>query len=347
MAFPLNRAALVWVEYGETEALGETANSDLYGCVPHDDVVVKVCLRGLKPGQRYYWRGVATPLEGGDDVHTQIYRSKTLSDKASEAHFSIWNDTHDHAETIQKLHSLRRDEDDFLFWNGDLTNNVNARELLPGLFVSPKEVDLAEGPPILLSRGNHDVRGIWANKMTDYVDFPQGRPFYAFRTGPVAMIVLDTGEDKPDAHPSFRGVAAFEPLIREQAKWLATATQEPGIRDAPYRIVFCHIPLRWIDETPADYANQGWDHYSRRGRDAWAGALQRWGAQIVVSGHTHKATWMPQTKEFPFGQLIGGGPQMNGATVIRAHADKKNLTLRLESLQKEELLEEIVLNPLV
>lgn len=345
IAFPLHRAALVWVEYGETEKLGETANSDLYGIVPHDDQVVKVRLRNLLPGKRYHWRGVARPLEGGKEIHTRIYRSNTLPDVAPAVHFTVWNDTHDHEGTIQALHHSRREEDDFLFWNGDLSNNVEDRALLPELYVSPKKVDLAEGPPILLSRGNHDVRGVWANKMTDYVDFPRGRPFYSFRTGPVAVLVLDTGEDKPDSHFSFGGVAAFEPLIREQAEWLESEIQKPGICDAPYRIVFCHIPLRWIDESPIDYDQGGYDAYSLRGRNAWTGALKRWGAQVVISGHTHESVWMPPTEEFPFGQLIGGGPKMNNATVIRGDADAGNLTLRLESLQTGKTLEKIVLNP--
>lgn len=277
-------------------------------------------------------------------MRTPIYRSKTLSGEAPETHFSVWNDTHDHAETIQKLHSVRRTEDDFLFWNGDLTNNVSRREQLPGLFVSPRGVDLAEGLPILLSRGNHDVRGLWANKMIDYVGFLSGRPLYSFRTGPVAVIVLDTGEDKPDSHRSFHGVAAFEPLIQEQAKWLETATQEPEIHDAPYRLVFCHIPLRWVDESPINYAKGGFDKYSRRGREAWADALKRWRAQIVISGHTHKPTWLPPTAEFPFGQLIGGGPKVERATVIRGDADTKKLTLRIESLKDGGLINEVVLN---
>ena len=53
----------------------------------------------------------------------------------------------------------------------------------------------------------------------------------------------------------------------------ARGDRRPEFRDAPYRVVFCHIPLRWIDETPADYDAGGYDWFSRMSRDAWHDAL--------------------------------------------------------------------------
>ncbi|MDF9832000.1 putative phosphodiesterase [Ereboglobus sp. PH5-5] len=347
ITLPLREAALAWIDYGETPKFQFTAASDEWGFVPHDDKVAKIRLTGLKPGTRYHWRATLKPLKGqGKQIRTRVYSHKTLSPKAAETRFSVWNDTHDQAATIQKLHSLRRAEDDFLLWNGDLSNNVNDASRLPGIYVSPKGVDLAEGPPILLTRGNHDVRGIWANKMTDYVDFPTGRPFYAFRSGPMAAITLDTGEDKPDSHPSFKGVAAFEPLIREQAHWLERVIQHPALRSAPYRVVFCHIPLRWTDEVQANYDNKEWDHVSLRGRAVWHDSLVRWGAQVIVSGHNHRATLIPATKKFPYAQLLGGGRGISNATIIRGHADAKQLRLAATMIHDGSIAHEISFNPL-
>lgn len=347
MVFPLHRMALVRVEYGETEALGHETHTGPDGFVPRDDQVVKICLRGLSPGRRYYWRGVARAPGDTGEERTSLYHGHTLPGDVAETHFSVWNDTHGQAATIQKLHALRRAEDDFLLWNGDLSNDIDHREQLPGQFVHPAGVDLAEGPPILLARGNHDVHGLWAHKLTDYVAFPGERTFYAFRTGPVAVIVLDTGEHEPDTHESVAGLAAFDPLVREQTAWLEKTTQEPAFRDAPYRVVFCHIPMRWRDEFPDGYAKKGISLYStRRGREAWADALKRWGAQIVISGHTHIAAWLPASAEFPFGQLIGGGPDVGTATILHADANAQNLTLHLKSLLNGETLEKIVVAPL-
>ncbi|HTU99807.1 MAG TPA: hypothetical protein VMF13_04660, partial [Luteitalea sp.] len=124
----------------------------------------------------------------------------------------------------------------------------------------------------------------------DVVATPSTRPFYAFRSGPLAAICLHTGEDKPDSHPSFGGRVAFDALRQEQADWLAGVIQEPAFRDAPYRMVFCHIPLRWLDESPQDYAATGFDRHSGRSRAAWHRSLVEWRTQLVVSGHTHTGT---------------------------------------------------------
>ncbi|MDR2512304.1 MAG: metallophosphoesterase [Puniceicoccales bacterium] len=342
---PLAAAALVWLEYGETDTLGTLMKGDAQGFVPHDDKVVKIRLRGLKSGTRYYWRAHAKPLRGGATTFTKTYATRTLDPGAQKAAFTVWNDTHDNAQVIRQLHDAREPEADFLLWNGDVSNDVNDRKLLPALYVSPPGVDLAEGAPIFSVRGNHDVRGIWANKMTDYVDFPGGYPYYGFRVGPLGVIVLDTGEDKPDDHPSLKGVAAFQPLIRKQAAWLEQAIASPSLRDAPYRILFCHIPLRWSKEQRPNYARGGYDYVSLRGQEAWQGALARWKTQVVISGHTHKHAWLEPTAGFRFAQLVGGGRTLNDATRIQGSATADALRLTTLNL-KGETLHEAIFKPL-
>jgi hypothetical protein len=281
--------------------------------------------------------------------NTPTYTAKTLDPAAPSTRFTIWNDTHDQAPTIQKLHSLRNPADDFRLWNGDLSNNVNDPALLPGLYVSPKNVDLAEGPPILLTQGNHDHRGLHARAMHRYVDYPGSRSYYALRTGPVALIALDTGEDKPDAHPSFKGVPASEPHLAEQARWLADIITHPGIRDAPYRLIACHIPLRWTNETPQDYAAKGFDRVSLRGRAHWHDTLVKWGAQLIISGHVHRAGYLPPTPRHPYAQLLGGGPGRSATdhpTLIRAHADARRLRVTCTRIDDNTTAHDLTFPPL-
>src|SRR5690606_8645475 len=96
------------------------------------------------------------------------------------------------------------------------------------------------------------------------------RPYYAFRSGPVAVVALFTGEDKPDDHPSFQGRVASQVLREEQRDWLRSTFERPEFASAPYRVVFCHIPLRWHEEPDfVDYAGTGFDHYARSSRDLW------------------------------------------------------------------------------
>lgn len=344
--WPVTGHSAGWVEYGEqgSPAPGRMARADGFGFVPHDPRVLRVRLTGLKPGASYWFKthtrpvpAKALPASALQATVSRTYALRVPDPAAAETRFCIWNDTHDRGPTLAKLGELTRAEPaDFLFWNGDVSNNINDEAILAGLYVQPRgDVNLADGPPILMSRGNHDVRGTLANRVSAYVDFPGGRPYYSFRSGPVAAIVLDTGEDKPDHHPSFLGLVNCEELIREQTRWLAAEIEKPHLKSAPYRLVFCHIPLRWKDEFVPTYdaAGSSFDHWSGRGRAAWHDALVRWGAQLVISGHTHDWHHMKATREFPYEQLVGGGPAFDEtrgqAILIKARADAQALTFRL------------------
>ncbi|MDR1012043.1 MAG: metallophosphoesterase [Opitutaceae bacterium] len=346
IVWTVNGAALGWVEYGTSaDRLDMRSGGDADGFTPHDERVLKIRLTGLAAGTRYWWRCMTRALTASGDeappVASRVYSFSTLAPEAAETRFVIWNDTHDREETLVRLAGLTQDGDappaDFLMWNGDIVrgNNTDA-SMIPGVYVHPRGgVDLAKGPPVLLTRGNHDVRGLWASKVGGFIDFPDTheggarRPFHAFRSGPLGAIVLDTGEDKPDRHPSFRGTAAFEPLIAEQARWLEKVIARPDIKDAPVKVVFCHIPLRWTDEKPQDYFAKpaGFDRFSKRGRDAWHDSLVKWGARVIISAHVHRWTHIPADSAFPYAQITGGGTAPEAARLIRGHATAAGLML--------------------
>ncbi len=357
--WPVAGPSLGWLEYGEA---GDTANPQLhrgdgFGTIPHGDRVLRVRLSGLKPGGKYWFRTQTQALEKpeGSAIGREVragarYEFRLPNPSASLTRFDVWNDTHDHPETLARLAAMTQPEGvDFLLWNGDISNNVNSESMIPGLYLQPRgDVDLAKGPTIFFNRGNHDVRGAAANRLPGYVDYPEGRPYYSFRSGPLGAVVLDTGEDKPDDHPSFLGLVDFAALIRRQADWLAEEIEKPHLKDAPYRVVFCHIPLRWHDETPPDYARGGFDHVSLRGRAAWNEAITRWGAQIVISGHTHRQFHLPATTAFPYEQITGGGPKLGqNARLIRAQADERGLNLRMIDPQNGQETFNRTLPPLV
>ncbi len=321
---------------------GECAIDD-FGFVPQGDEVIRVSVSGLKPGVSYRVRSVTVGARDGRQEISPWKRIRTLDPSAETTHFAVWNDTHINDPTIRRLDDLTP-QVDFLVWNGDTCNDWTSPDLLVPTLLHPGGRDITQGRPLFLTWGNHDVRGPHAYAVPQIVRSPGGRPFHAIRSGPVAALCLHTGEDKPDTHPSFGGRVAFDQLRKEQTEWIARVLSEPAFRDAPYRVVFCHIPLRWLDEGPQDYDNGGFDRYSRRSRDAWHEALVDWKAQIVISGHTHRHAWMPPTPEFPYGQLTGGGPQPRSATWITGHADADRLKLEVHNLD-DEVIREITLRP--
>lgn len=325
----------------------QSFDSDEHGFVPQTANVMRIALAGLKPGTRYQWRAITESIDGPEEqVITAWQEFKTLNPSADKCHFVSWNDTHENHASIRKLQEVTPAAD-FLLWNGDTCNDWHKPEWLASTLLSPAGIDISKGHPLLLTMGNHDVRGKYAFKVRDYIAMPSDRPFYAFRSGPVAFICLHTGEDKPDDFPSFQGRAAFQKLREEQASWLSQITQQPEIAHAPYRIVFCHIPLRWHDEPEkVDYAGGQWDRYARSSRDLWHPHLVKWGAQAIISGHTHRPALIPANEAFPYAQITGGGHRPNRLCWIQGLADSSQLQLHIHHVEDNNTLHSLTLKPL-
>lgn len=330
-----------WVEYGETPQLGRRACGEDQGLLPYDERVFKLRLGGLQAGRRYFYRVRAVPIDFRDayDIRRQeaaalaspIFSFTTPDPAAPTAHFTVWNDTHEQPDTLAALHQAHlRDPGDFLLLNGDVTNDIYDERAMVEQFLAPAGLPVAARTPYHFVRGNHDVRGPAARCLPRFTDVPQGCYYYSFRQGPLAAVVLDTGEALPDEHPAYGGLNAFAEFRARQAAWLAQEIQRPEFRTAPFRVLFCHIPLWWTDETdPVNYCADG--------RARWHDLLVEGGVQLVISGHTHQAAWLPPDAARPYGQLIGGGPEPEIATYLRGQATGRRLTLTLHRLGGEVL----------
>lgn len=340
----VNRLSVGHVEWEAADSLKGTAGADAFGFMPQGEGVLRVRVSGLKPGTTYRLRAHTRSAGSQESTASSWKTFRTLDAAATATRFVMWNDTHIHDESIRALHAATPDAD-FLLWNGDTCNDWSKAELLAPTLLHPGGCDISERRPVFIVWGNHDVRGAYAFKMPGLVATPAGRPFYAFRSGPVAVICLHTGEDKPDNHPSFHGRVAFEALRLEQAEWLQGVIRRPELRNAPYRLAFCHIPLRWKNEQLPDYENRGYDSFSARCRAAWHDALVAWQAQVVLSGHTHEAAWLPPSRQFPYGQITGGGPKLAQATWTEGVADAKQLRLKVTDLGGKTL-HDVMFKPL-
>lgn len=344
----VSRLARGWVELRGPDGHVTRAATDGFGFVPQSAGVMRVRVEGLRPGAEYAWRTVVEAADGEAGREESAWkRFRTLDPAAVSTTFTVWNDTHEHHETIRRLKEVTPGAD-FLLWNGDTCNDWHEEGWLGSTLLAPAGEDISEGHPLLLTFGNHDVRGKYAFRVRDHIATPEGRPYYAFRSGPLAVIALNTGEDKPDDHPSFQGRVASQALREEQRDWLEQVITRPGFVDAPFRLVFCHLPLRWLQEPDTvDYAGGGFDHYARSSRDLWHDALVRWGAQVVISGHTHRAASIAPREGFPYHQITGGGPRMEQATWMEGTADGDALTLTVRRLESGEVAFQETFRPLV
>ena len=350
IVWAVGTAATGWVEYGETKELGERADAPRYGLNPYSDRFLSVRLSGLQPGKAYFYRVVVRPIafhtayriEPGEPVASDVYQFTLLDRTAESASFAVINDTHENTSTLQNVTAqLAAEPADMTIWNGDLFNDIYSREQIVEQVLRPAGAAYAAERPVLFVSGNHDVRGPLARDLSQAIipwsaEEPLGRCF-AVRQGPLACIGLDTGEDKPDRHPVFAGLANFEPYRAAQRDWLIQALKRPEIASAPFAVVFCHIPLWGLPGHNGGDTLEGYAYYCRNAQELWHPVLEKANVQLVISAHMHQFRYDAPTDEHSYGQIVGGGPQPKTATLIRGQVTKDQLEVVAYNLEKNEL----------
>ena len=336
------------VEYADNPEFKNSVivRSGGYGLVPIDISALQVRLENLRPATKYYYRTITTPFTDyrsiydaklGRPIVSETYSFTTLGTRAA-ARFCMMSDTHAQWKPfgmiVKKVKELAPS---VVVWNGDATNTTQKKETAVEIFLDPPVVDrdYATSIPVLFESGNHDFRGSWISKKEEVV-FPRhpaerrGDQWdlkwnFAVRLGEMALIGMDTGEDKPDGHPKWFGLANFEPYRRAQAEWLAEQVSRPEIAAAKFKVLFCHIPLFAAKNSP-DYPHDGvkidpedYAFWSRECNELWSPILEKAGVQLVVCGHKHCFRFDAPTADRPWAQVIGGGPEL-GASHGRPNA---------------------------
>lgn len=360
VVWQVNHLATGWVEWGwSVDKLDQIDRASHHGLIDAaDDVLaVSIVLPKDAAGQTIHYRLAvqllayknAYKLERGEaHEHSKPYQVTLPSATAAQSQLVVINDTHENKETIAALAKrLSELAPPLLLWNGDTCNDFDAGDspatilLNPGGDTKTIGANWASERPLLFVPGNHDVRGARARELQRSMRpwNESAQPYnFEFRHGPLAIVSLDTGEDKPDAHPVFAGTAAYEPYRAAQAAWLREVVEREEIRTAPFRVLFCHIPLRGI---PGD-TNDGTTlkaaaHHCGDGARHWLPILRAAKFHAIVSGHMHQWRVDDPTPEEPLTQIVGGGPSPKSATLIRVDCSTKELKIVIEDLQQQIL----------
>ena len=343
VVFAVNALANGYVLIGEKPDLSDARKVKCggYRTTDIDDKVSRIRVTGLKPATTYYYRIGADRIHYGSGYNMkvlgneeapEIYRFTTAGAK-SEAHFCVINDTHVRWNTVDKLTGMMAGlAPSCVIWNGDISNREEKIDNLIKIYLKPEieRKDFAAQIPNLLCPGNHDQRGranrhledVWMfrqNEERAARDWDLGRNF-AVRMGDVALIGLDTGEDKLDSNPLFAGLFNNGAYREAQTLWLKDVLKRKEIAKAPYLVAFCHIPLfdPREDANPGDIAPADTDPryrtnyaaWQRTCAEMWAPLLEKARCQVVITGHQHCYRYDAPTKERPWAQIVGGGPKM-------------------------------------
>lgn len=351
-----------------------------YRVMDMNDQVILVRLTGLQPSTTYYYRIGADRIHfgGGYDMKVMetvmddaIYSFTTAGEK-SPSHFCVINDTHAHWDAFDKItEKVLELQPECVVWNGDACNAEDAVEEQKEIFLYPRinRKDYASQIPYMLTPGNHDGRGM-ANRHLERTwmyrqpeerssrDWDLGRNF-AVRLGDIALIGLDTAEDKQDSNPEFANLYNSHAYREAQVAWLRDALQRKEIRKAPHIVAMCHIPLFDADpkSNPGDIAPADTDPrytynyamWQRTCQQLWSPLLEKAGCRLLICGHAHAFRIDKPSAEHSWTQIVGGGPDMDAEdtrcqpTVIDVRVANGKLKVEVHNVAQGKVVDTLTL----
>lgn len=171
---------------------------------------------------------------------------------------------------------------DFLILNGDLLDYTSCPRKYDNIY---KLCDALTGGeiPVVFARGNHDMRGRFSERFTEYAPSDMGRTYYSFRLGSIWGVVLDCGEDKADDCAEYGSTIACHSFREEQTHFLrqAVENEEYAKPEIQTRLVICHIPFTQKDAPPFDIEQEIYTQ--------WADLLRKIDPHLMICAHTHVA----------------------------------------------------------
>jgi predicted phosphodiesterase len=296
MASSATTATIVWftdapshskVRYGTGTTLSQEIEPEKDGLVPVGLRHV-VTLTGLTPGTTYSYQAVPTRVvrlnaywpDKGLDVESPVSTFTTFDPAKSTVSFSVISDTHEDVARINRLMKMINwTTTDFLVHTGDAFDWIDDEDQLFRRWLTPIITALRSTTPLIYARGNHELRGPFARQLADYVPTPEGRFYYARDAGPVHLLVIDTGEDKPDDTNVYARLNRTIPYRAAELAWLREHLKtSPRVAAAPFRVAVMHQP------------NWGW---LADGNDAWVSAANDAGLDLLIAGHRHRFSYAP------------------------------------------------------
>ncbi len=254
------------------------------------DTFHDVRVTGLEPGVKYRYRIMSKAVINDDSAYHTDYTEqvklpvagesavKTLDPKAKSCRFTMVNDIHANDDKYKALvKGLGSDDMDFFVMVGDIMSYINDVDAMVEHVYGPVP-ELVANVPTFYTRGNHETRGKYAYLFQKYSPTNSGDTYFMLRHGPVAVVVLDAGEDKPDDNKEYSGAVDFDLFRQQQVEWLKEVVKDPVFAKAPVKVALMHIPA-FNDE-------KSW-YGDRKANEMLVPILNKAGVDIMLSGHYH------------------------------------------------------------
>ncbi len=188
---------------------------------------------------------------------------------------------------------------DLLILNGDVINHSGKLEYFDTFFEISSRI-AGGAVPVVFSRGNHDTRGIYAERIEDYTPTRGGSSYFSFRLGSLWGLVLDCGEDKLDTNAEYGNTNCCHAFRKEETKYIesiiSNASEEYAAEGVRRRIVMAHVPFSMRFQPPFNIEEDTYTYWCKLLKENVK-------PDIMIAGHTHKlCISMPGSERDALGQ---------------------------------------------
>ena len=276
IVFSTNDSATAWVEID-----GERYYDLFAGSMKSKDNVHKITVPQEKldsaksysiHAEKMIYRGPFGGFKGKEISKSYSFRPVNSADGL--VYYTI-TDAH-HARVGAVNAALSVEGLDFLVILGDTVgvteyeNNAQLTNLIAH--------DVTKGEiPVVYARGNHEIKGNYAEELYKYVGSKNESFYYWFTLSDVFGITLDLGEDHDDGWWEYYGTEQFDLYREEQTKFLEELVEAKPYENYNYTLVACHIPIQFV--------NSRHDHVEAK--TAWTALLNEIAPDLAVYGHQH------------------------------------------------------------
>ena len=220
------------------------------------DSVHRVRIEGLKPDTKYRYRVFTQEVAEwryddwvtlGKPACTDVWRGKphefkTFPAKPREVTFLVLNDIHERAQFMKDLcKNVDFKKLDFVLLNGDMSNRLRNQQHMMEAYLDTCVRMFATHTPLFFNRGNHELRGQFADYLYRYFPTNNGKYYRVQHVAGIDFLFIDTGEDKPDEDIEYSGIVNYDQYREEEARWLRGLRESKQVGKHPL-VVFSHIP---------------------------------------------------------------------------------------------------------
>ena len=282
---PVTKETLMWVEIAGVGFYDDVNGILRSNCTTHRMTVpmelldsagaYKVCYRIVNERKPYY----------SDVSDIFEYESVFYPVKDEGARFFHIADAHnmvDKPVAAAKAYG----EIDFLVLNGDLPDHSGDVKNFTAIHRIAAEITNGE-KPVVFSRGNHDMRGIYAENIAEHTPVDNGRSYFTFRLGTIWGMVLDCGEDKYDYHIEYAHTICCEDFRKRELEFIkkviVNSRKEYGAEGVKKKIIISHEPFTECIESHVSEVDV--ETYKE-----WTRLLREYiKPDAMISGHVHQA----------------------------------------------------------